>query len=237
MPDVDQVALWHQWQDDKDESAYDSLIDSLSPLIKYNLNKWAANPVNKVALKARAYSLIRENLSKYDPSKGAISTHITNSMLPLHRYVSKYQNPMSLPERLVGEFGDVKRVENDLTETLGRRPTVDEIADESGLHPDKIERIRHGMSTSVPLSAVLDEADEAGATWAAMNSVANRNMHFLRAELKGTERKVFDYIAREAKKRGKVPAQEVADKYKIPVADVYAYRAAWTRRLKDVGIK
>lgn len=237
MPDVDQLALWHQWQDEKDDTAYDTLIDSLSPLIKYNLNKWATNPVNQVALKAHAYSLIRDNLAKYDPEKGAISTHITNSMLPLHRYVTKYQNPMSLPERLVGEFGKVKRTESGLVETLGRRPTVDEIAADSGLSADKVERIRNGMATSVPISAVLDEADEAGATWAAMNSVADRNMHFLRAELKGTERKVFDYIAREAKKRGKISAQEVADNYKIPVADVYAYRAGWTRRLNDAGIR
>lgn len=239
MPDVDQGALWHQWKDDKDEKAFDDLLVSLDPLIRHNLGKWATNPINQTALRAKAYSLVRDSMGKYDPEKGAMSTHVINSLLPLHRYVNSYQNPMSVPERLVQQFGTVQRAEENLRDELGRKPTVNEVAAKSMISADKVERIQGGMAKSVPISSILDEADESGQTWQAMNDVADRNIHFLRSELKGTERKVFDYIAREAKARSgaKVSAEEIATKYKIPVKDVYAYRASWTRRLKDVGIR
>jgi DNA-directed RNA polymerase specialized sigma subunit len=236
--DIDQAALWAQWQGEQNEQAYDQLIFSLDPLIKYQLNKWATNPVNPVALKAKAYSLVRDSLSQYDPAKGALSTHVINSMMPLHRYVTTYQNPVSIPERLANEFGKVRSAEDSLKEILGRRPTVNEIARETKMSADKIERIRGGMSTSVPLSTVLSEADESAQTLDAMNSIADRNIHMLRAELSGQERKVFDFISREAnRRRGKVSAQEVADAFDLPVEDVYAYRSAWSRRLRDVGIQ
>jgi len=238
MPDIDQDALWRRWKDDKDDQAFDELLTSLDPLIQYNLNKWATNPVNKTALRAKAYSLVRDSLGNYDSSKGGMSTHVTNSLLPLNRYVTTYQNPILIPERLSQQIGDVQRSTTDLQETLGRKPTVDEIAHHSKIDADKVERIQGGMATSVPISQILDEADESAQTWHAMNRVADRNIHFLRAELTGVERKVFDYIQREAEKRhgAKVPVSEIAAKFKIPEKDVYGYRSNWTRRLKDVGV-
>ena len=152
MPDVDQNALWSRWKDEKDEGAFDELLTSLDPLIRYNLGKWSTNPVNQIALRANAYSLVRDNMGKYDPNKGAMSTHVTNSMLPIHRYVSTYQNPMTVPERLTQQFGAVQRAEEDLRDDLGREPTINEIAIKSKISADRIERIQGGMSKSVPIS-------------------------------------------------------------------------------------
>lgn len=235
---IDQSTLWRRWQDEQDDTAYDELITSLDPLIRSQLNQWQTNPINQTALRGYAYSLVRDALPSWDPEKGQISTHVVNSLKPIHRYVKTYQNPSYVPERVANEFGNVQRARDELKDELNRRPTIEEIAYKVRMKPDKVERIMGGMATSVPISAVLDEADQDRENWTAMASIDDRNMHFLRAELKGMERRVFDFIAREAKKRGgPVPPRIVAEAFKIPVEDVYKYKRNWTRRLEDVGIQ
>jgi len=235
---IDQPALWRRWQEEEDDGAYDELITSLDPLIRSQLNQWKTNPVNQTALRGYAYGLVRDALPKWDPNKGQISTHVVNSLKPISRYIKTYQNPSYVPERVANEFGNIQRARSELKDELNRRPTIEEISERARMKPDKVERVLGGMATSVPLSVVLDEADQARENWAAMAAIDGRNMHFLRAELKGQERRVFDFIAREAKRRGEpVPPRVVAEAFKIPVEDVYKYKRSWTRRLEDVGIQ
>lgn len=236
-PNIDQVALWHRWRDEQDDSAYDELISSFDPLIRSRLSQWSTNPVNQTALRGHAYSLVRDALPNWDPEKGSLSTHVVNSLMPISRFVSTYQNPTYVPERLANDFGKIQKIKQDLRDELDRRPTINEIAARAKMKPDKVERIMGGLATSVPISAVLDEADRSRETLDAMRALDDRNMYLLRAELEGQEREVFDFILNEARRRNAtVPPRDIAEAFGIPVEDVYKYKNRWTRRLQGVGV-
>jgi DNA-directed RNA polymerase specialized sigma subunit len=60
----------------------------------------------------------------------------------LQRAARKQQQILSIPERVQMESGHLKRVEDNLTEKLGREPSTAELASASGLSAKRIAKVR-----------------------------------------------------------------------------------------------
>jgi DNA-directed RNA polymerase specialized sigma subunit len=227
-----QTAMFNEWKATGDPNIQEYLLSSFDPLITSYIKKYSQSPIEYDVLKAKAFSLARNALPNYDPNAGArLGTYLYSQLAPLHRFVMSHQNPTYLPEHLSQRFGVVEKAVSDLREQLGRDPTSQEVSDQTGDKLTDIERIRFAMRPISLITALADESEVSGSMHRSINRMRDRRLAFLRAELKGKERRAFDYYMNMTIKRKKVSATDVATKIGVSVEDIYAWRRNWNKRL------
>jgi len=122
--------MWREWQQRKDPQTLNALLNRLNPLIQREVNKWGT-AVPRPALESKARMLTVDALDTYNPNKGAqVGTHVSSRLRKISRHVYPYQNVARLPENQQLKYNTFQVAQNKLYDTLGRDPTVSEIADE-----------------------------------------------------------------------------------------------------------
>lgn len=129
------------WQASKKPEYLEKLYKAFEPTIQYMIDKWNAN-LNPNTLRSLAKVQFVKALETYDINKGtALGTHIYNYLQKLSRYSMSYGETIRMPENLRLKVGALLDAINKLRETLGRDPTIDELADELAWPKREIERI------------------------------------------------------------------------------------------------
>lgn len=132
------LELWRQWRKTGRSDVLKKLLDRLQPLIYREVAKWGST-VPPAALESKGRLLTVEALKSYNPNRGAaIGTHVTARLRKLSRYVYPHQNVARLPENKQLMFNTVTVAQNNLQDTLGREPSVEELADELKWNPRKV---------------------------------------------------------------------------------------------------
>lgn len=123
------IETFNRWKQNKTDANLSALLKQIDPLIQSQVRNWGGVVSNQnLVLKARI--LAKEALETYDPSQGALSTHITTRLQKLSRDVYPYQNAARLPEHQQIKFRTYAAANANLEDRLGRKPTVDELSDE-----------------------------------------------------------------------------------------------------------
>ncbi|MFA5376001.1 MAG: hypothetical protein WC455_09680 [Dehalococcoidia bacterium] len=231
--DEDQLALWQQWQGG-DETAYESLAESLDPLIRSYISRFKGYPVPMSDIRGRAYILARSAMEKYDPEKAKISTHVMSNLAPLQRYVTSRQNPTYLPEGVSSLFGQVSKANEDFFTAKGRYPNITELSKATGIDEDTVERVNMGIQPTTLISSIADEAETEANVHEAIRSRNMDNLRYYRAELSGKELKAYDLFVLAMNRGEEMKPAEVAAKLNVSIEDVYKWRKNWSARLRSV---
>lgn len=93
-------------------------------------------------LKSQAKRLAIQAMGSYDPTRARLGTHIVNHLQGLKRIARKQNEILSVPERVVLDQHYVHQHEVELTDELGRSPTMSELADRTGLSTKRIVHVR-----------------------------------------------------------------------------------------------
>lgn len=227
-----QRLMYDTWLKEQKEEQLHALMESLSPLLKREVERYSRYPVAPNVLWTQANLLAKKAIESYDPNKGAaLSTHVVHGLKPLHRYVTENANVKYVPEAVRRHYGTVEEAQRRLSTSLGRAPTYEEIGADLKMPAQNVERIMFAKAPESNLGETdVGETDITADTW--RQAQADR-LAYLRAELQGNERKAFDMLLG---RQGRPPISnkgEVADKLGIPVEDVYGMARQWTRRLSD----
>jgi len=226
-----QLDMWNAWNASKRPEDLYPLLDSLDPLIKSQMSRYARYSIPRNVLRTQASLLAREAIEKYDPTRGvALGTHVTHGLRPLNRFVQSHANVKYVPERVSGDFGKYEQTSLKLNEKYGRPPTRAEIAKAMGQTEQDIERIELAKSPEAATSYFEEDREDLDGAEAWRRQQGDK-MAYLRAELKGVERKAFDLLAGRDGRPPIMNKGEVAKKLGIPVSEVYAMTRRWTRRL------
>ncbi len=98
----------------------------------------------------------------YDPQFGAsLQTHVYRQLQSLQRLAPNMQEPLAIPEKLRRDRGGVLRAIEELTNTLDREPSDEEISEHAGLPMKRVLRVRKNLRAGVPMSKV-EESDADG---------------------------------------------------------------------------
>ena len=82
----------------------------------------------------------KDAIETWDPSKSKLSTHVVNTMQPIHRDVYKYGPTLHTPEHSIKDFGNFKKVYDEYTNEFGELdPDPVVLSDMSGLSRKKVE--------------------------------------------------------------------------------------------------
>ena len=187
-----------QWQTAQTPETTSALLKAVQPVLDKGIAQYvgaAASPVT--ASRARLIAL--QAIKTYDPAQARLSTHITNHLQGLKRYARQSQQIFTVPERMSLDAGFLAQRSDELTDKLGREPTMHELADATGLSPRRIKNIR-SMRPPVAEGTVsaATETEESGGTGPAVTGLGRQKglppgIELLYHDLDPTSQKILEH--------------------------------------------
>lgn len=154
--------LFHRLRRSKDPSARETLILAHQRLAIYLARKFGdrGEPLEDIMQVARI-GLIKA-VDRYDPSRGIeFTTYATPTILgEIKRYFRDKLWPLHVPRRLRELNYLLMRSVEDLSQQLGRSPTITEIAEEAGVPFDAVIEALEAGKAYLPVSLDAEGPDE-----------------------------------------------------------------------------
>lgn len=193
------LLLYNNWNANKSKKNLTTLVDHLSPLIYKEVSR-AAGTLPIAALNAEGKNWTIKAIHSYDPSRGfALSTHVTNYLQRVRRMNYKYQHVAKLPENMKMEFPLYNNAIAQLTESLNRDPTEDEIASYLGWTKGKVVKFKERIYSDL-IDSGEDNTEE-------IDKFSDENllMHHIISQLNPEEKIILNH-------KGKISSTELAEK-------------------------
>lgn len=135
------------WKRNPDPHNTTVLLKTITPEIDRGLlaHVGSSNPL----IRSKAKMLTIRALKSYDPSQAKLGTHIVNQLQSLKRVARQQAHVLSVPERVSLNQAIVERSRIELEDKLGRDPSMQELADATGL---SIARLKHIKRFQRPLA-------------------------------------------------------------------------------------
>lgn len=134
------VDLWRRWKATRSTADADALLRQLAPLINAQVDRWS-RVAPRFLLENEAKRLTLKACESYDPSKAALSTHVTHALAKLSREAYERQSTLSVPEAKRLAFNNVHRQRQLLEDQFGRPPSLDELADHMRLPQLRVQAL------------------------------------------------------------------------------------------------
>lgn len=205
--------IWEKWnRNPKSDKHRKRLFEVTEPIVSKAINTYAGGKEDPV-ISFKARELAYKAFKNYDPEKGKLPTHLYNQLQPLRRVVHERANPLKIPQKAWWDLQNLKRTQGELTEDIGHEPTVQQLADGSGLPPKRIKYLREFGKGPITESAITsgdpgrqgglrqreevqDEDWPAKAVYNTLNSTDQKIMEY-RTGIYGSEQKPNKEIAKE----------------------------------------
>lgn len=128
------------------------LIDDHRRLIDYEVHNHAKF-VPKAVVLSEAHELAHEAAKSFDPKAGVkFSTHLTNQLKKLSRLSTQYGAVVRIPENRQFRGHRVVQIQQSLKAELNRDPSLEEIAEASGLPIQQISALLNQKKKEVNLN-------------------------------------------------------------------------------------
>lgn len=217
-------AAYRAWKTSNTPQSRGELLRAVSPVLQTAMYSYGNG--EHPALKARAKLLALEAFGTYDPSKGALKTHLLSQLQRLRRISAQQQQAIRVPERIVSERAHLSEIEKQLQDELGREPDLLELADRTGLSAKRIEYIRKAHKPIIAGSLT----DETGETYSPASSIPGAPspqdawIELVYHDLGPVDRRILDHtLGLHGAKQ--LPAGEIARRLGVSPAAVSQRRA------------
>lgn len=185
-----ELHLWKQWKESgEDPQHLDPLLTSLQPLIHNRLKVFQGRvPIQKEVLHSQATDITIKGLRKFDPSRAQMKTLLTNELRSMQRYVMQHQNLSRITEDRAKKIGQYNRATADLTETMSRPPTAQELADHMKVSVKTVTRLQGELREDLLSSGAMEDP------FIEETPRAREVMQLIQYELTPTEMQAFEYL-------------------------------------------
>jgi len=175
----DLVGPYEAWKTEQTPQRAGELLKAVEPTISASLRTYGTQ--KSPTLRSRARILALDAISRYDPTKSAMKTHLMSQLQGLRRYAAKEQQILSVPEQVGLNLGHLRASENELQDKLGRDPSDVELADHTGLSLKRIAYIRKARPSWSESSMVRpsDEGEDVFAPAVQQRGTGVRQWHEL----------------------------------------------------------
>jgi DNA-directed RNA polymerase specialized sigma subunit len=219
------------WAADQTPENMALVIDELKPAINAEVYRY---PGPKPLLRVQAKRLATKAVRSYDPARGAkLRSWVVTQLQPLSRY-GKQLRPVHVSEVAVRQAAEVNRLRQQLSDTLGREPTHEELADEVGISVPRIKKLeREVMATTTEGRFVNEEGvptlpatSEADTLSAAADGVYE--------SLSKRDRGIYDWKTGQHGKP-RLPNQEIARRLGVSPALISQRTAQISEQIADAA--
>jgi len=147
------MEAYEEWTRRGDGQSLAAVIASLSPTINAEIQRFQGP---KPILRSKAKSLAVGAIKTYDPASGArLQSWVVTQLQPLSRYAKQLQ-PLRMPEVASRQAAEIARVKLELADELGHEPSIEELADATGLSVRRIGKLA-AMSRPVISEGALSQ--------------------------------------------------------------------------------
>jgi DNA-directed RNA polymerase specialized sigma subunit len=165
----------------------EQLIKDNKKLIELEAARYASN-LPLITVQIEAYKLAREAARSYNPNSGfKFSTHLVNNLKKLSRMSTKYGNVLRAPENIQFGVNKIQNVEKDLTHTLGRSPTLEELSHHAGFSQKAVANMLKSKKSTAGISSLFDAP-------ALINSENDEWVQFVYHDLTTTDKLIFEHM-------------------------------------------
>ena len=162
---------YEEWQASPTPENMAKVIKTFEPAINSEIQRFNGP---KPHLRSRARALAVKAVKTYKPTEGTqLRSWVITQLQPLARY-GQQMRPVHAPEVAIRQAAHVNRVQQELSDTLGRDPSPEELADEVGIPMQRIQKIRKMVKPTVSEGTLSEtDADENSSSTPGV-SVANK---------------------------------------------------------------
>jgi len=191
-----EIELWNRYKVG-DKQALQLLLKSLEPVIQGQVNKFAGVGLPRVSIEMEAKRLTIQALDSYNPALAKVSTHVTNYLKKLQRFVMSYQNVGHIPEPRAIAIGKYQTIYENIESDKGREPTVEELADQMQWSPVEVNRLQTELRKDLSIKHDTDD-DTAGGFYYYSNPFnqdqESENLwHFIYYDADPIDKKIMEY--------------------------------------------
>lgn len=137
---------YEEWRADPTPDRLNRVVRELDPVINYKVSGLSnAGP----GTKHQARLFAAQAIPKYDPAGGTkLRTFVQSHLKSLNRYNREHGTPVKVPERAQLDAWHLEQRRREFVDAHGQEPDVTELADISGMPPERIARIRRATRMS-----------------------------------------------------------------------------------------
>ena len=150
---------YNKWVADQSPDNMAELVSAFMPTVNSEIQQYAGS---KQLLRARAKAYVVGAIRSYDPlGKTSLNTWVVTNLKQLSRY-GKRLRPIRASEDIIRNSAELNRVTNELEDQLGRKPTDEELQDQTGWSLKQIEKIRASSTATISAGSLGDADAETG---------------------------------------------------------------------------
>ena len=150
---------YQTWLKNQDLDSMGGVIRELSPIIDSEVHRYNGP---KTLLRNKARLLAANAVKTYNPSSGAkLGSWVVTQMQPLTRYGRTLAKPVHTSELAHRQGAEIENTRKILSEDLGAEPTDAQLADETGLSVDRINKVR-SMTPAYFSEGAMESTSETG---------------------------------------------------------------------------
>jgi len=143
------VYAYGDWKSSPTKKNMAYVLRTLNPVINRELHTYKGT-IPETVLRGMAKKIAIASVKNYNPNRGAaLSTHLVHQLQQLHRKNYESFSTARLPEHLQRGVGGFLRAKSYLRDTLGREPTVAELADEMNWGVKNVAQIQRRLRNEV----------------------------------------------------------------------------------------
>lgn len=218
--------LWEQWRKDPTPNNASKLFNYMNPIIQAKVNTFKTAPIPKSALDLEAKKWAMKSFQTYNPNRNTrLSTHTTNWLKKLNRYVYKRQNVGYIPEERIIKIQTYKNTKSNLETKLGREPSVPELSDELAWPMKEVERMESELRKDI---APTYEMGDMGYI---KSDPSKEVLNYIYFELSPQEQLVYDYTV-GAHGKSKISGGDIAKKLNVSQSKVSQIKKGIGRKME-----
>lgn len=150
---------YNAWVVDRTPENMAGLVEAFMPTVNAEIMQYSGP---KELLRARGRYIVTQAVKSYNPMGGTrLNSWVVTNLRQLSRY-GKRLRPVRASEVMLRNAAELASVEKRLEDDLGRRPTDEELTDETGWNAKTIAEIRKSAVASVNGSAFSDDDEGTG---------------------------------------------------------------------------
>ncbi len=186
-----EMEMWTAWKEGgENPKDLSPLLKSFRPMIrsKVNVYKGKVKMIPDSAIEAEFQLQFVNALRSYDPSKGSLGTYVYRYLDKSKRYIAENQNIARIPENRIYKLKLYTSRREELTEDLGKIPTVEEMAENLGWPLAEAKRMDSELRNDLTTQGFEEDP------YALTPSKSEEVLRLAKYELTGNERAVYEHL-------------------------------------------
>lgn len=223
--------VFERWSTDKSKTNMSALLTALTPDVRAAMSRHGVQGDPNIFNSARVH--LAKQMDNYDPTKANIKTFTYRTLQRLPRIAARQKNVVHVPESSDTDNRRLRAERENLIDILDREPTVEELADRTGVSVDRILTLRNRFSRPIMAASQLENVQGGGFGFPASLRTADQELwrSIVIKALDPVDKKIYEWSTR----RNPLPKNEMAARLGMSASAVTQRADKIDKRFKEYG--